>query len=354
MSVDPRAQVIEACRQAAGLGFMAGGDGNVSLRLPSGLFLVTPTNSDKARLTEADLLEVDAQGRAIHGLGRPSAETSMHLAAYASRPQAGAVVHAHSPLVCAWGMSRGELPVEALPEVLYHIGRIPSVPYFTPGSPELARAVEPLLRDHPCLLLTHHGALTTGRDINQAWLRAQKMEQAAATLLAAEQLGGARPLPPEEQEKLLAMGREHAAREEAAPSPAPLPLSQRFERVTIPLTSAFATEKRHSDARGHVHLIVDDKPLRRLGLLTLNVGAGYRGGHFHLRKHEGFYIVAGRARCELACVESGERLSFEVSEGTRLWIEPGVAHRFQALTPLTFIEFTDRSYESEDDRPYQF
>ncbi len=354
-AADPRAQLIAVCRQAADKGFMAGGDGNVSMLLESGRVLITPTASDKANLSEADLLEVDRQGRLCHGLGRPSAETSLHLAAYRARPEVRAVVHAHSPFACAWAACGQSLPMEALPEVLYHLGRIPSVPYATPGSPELAQAVEPLLREHCCLLLDHHGSLASGADLAQAWLRAQKIEQAALTLLAAQQLGGAVPLPLAEQEKLRALGRAHAGQAPgASPVPAPPPLAQRFEMITVPLTAAFAVEKRHTDARGQVHLIVDDKPLRRVGLLTLNAGAGYRGGHFHLRKHEGFYIVSGRALCQLACPVTGERLDLELEPGTRMWLEPGVAHRFQALTDLTFVEFTDRSYEAEDDRPYPF
>lgn len=132
------------------------------------------------------------------------------------------------------------------------------------------------------------------------------------------------------------------------------PLAERIERVTLPLTAGFAVEKRHADARGQAHLIINDRPLCRVCLLTLNVGAGHRGGHFHRHKHEGFYIAAGRALCELACVESGERLSFEAGLGERLWLPPGIAHRFTALEPLTFVEFTDRPYDAGDDLPFAF
>jgi L-fuculose-phosphate aldolase len=134
----------------------------------------------------------------------------------------------------------------------------------------------------------------------------------------------------------------------------PQPLARRIELKNLPLTSEFAVEKRGQDGRGQAHLIVDDRPICRVCLLTLNPGTGFRGSHMHRNKHEGFYVVSGRAQVELVCQKSKERLTLDLGPGDRLWLPPKVAHRISAVEPLCFVEMTERPYDPEDDRPFEF
>jgi L-fuculose-phosphate aldolase len=100
---------------------------------------------------------------------------------------------------------------------------------------------------------------------------------------------------------------------------------------------------------------VDDWPSRRLAVLTLNPGQGWRGRHLHRHKREGFYVFRGRAKAELVCARSGERLDLILEPGARLELPPGVAHRFAAIDQeLVFVEYTDRSYQADDDAPFAF
>ncbi len=132
------------------------------------------------------------------------------------------------------------------------------------------------------------------------------------------------------------------------------PLAQRVRVALLPLTSDFATEKRFRDSRGEGHLILNGPEVRRVGLFTLLPGTGHRGGHLHRAKNEYIYIVAGRGLAEFWSPESGERLSLELQAGHRLFMPAGVAHRFAALEPLTFVELSDRPYQAEDDLPVDF
>ena len=99
-----------------------------------------------------------------------------------------------------------------------------------------------------------------------------------------------------------------------------LPLAQRVEVVKLPLASEFATEKRFKDSRGEGHLILNGPVVQRVGLFTLEPGAGYRGGHLHQSKNEYIYIAAGKGIAELYCPDTGERLDLEVEAGDRLFI----------------------------------
>ena len=56
---------------------------------------ITTSGVDKGLLTADQIVEIDANGDVVAGLGRPSAEASLHLAIAAVR-DTGAVLHTHS------------------------------------------------------------------------------------------------------------------------------------------------------------------------------------------------------------------------------------------------------------------
>jgi methylthioribulose-1-phosphate dehydratase len=56
---------------------------------------ITSSGVDKGALTVEDVLQVDGDAKVVEGVGRPSAETKLHLAVVRTRG-AGAVLHTHS------------------------------------------------------------------------------------------------------------------------------------------------------------------------------------------------------------------------------------------------------------------
>ncbi|RMH87376.1 MAG: hypothetical protein D6681_15210 [Calditrichaeota bacterium] len=54
-----------------------------------------------------------------------------------------------------------------------------------------------------CLLLDHHGSLTVGRSLQEAFYKLELMEHSAKSYLLALQIGQVRELPREEIEKLM-------------------------------------------------------------------------------------------------------------------------------------------------------
>jgi ribulose-5-phosphate 4-epimerase/fuculose-1-phosphate aldolase len=53
------------------------------------------------------------------------------------------------------------------------------VPYFRPGSAELAGAIEEKAVGHNCLVLRNHGLITIGSNWNEAVDRAEELEETA-------------------------------------------------------------------------------------------------------------------------------------------------------------------------------
>jgi L-fuculose-phosphate aldolase len=85
-----------------------------------------------------------------------------------------------------------------LPEAIFHLGRVPLVPFAMPGTPALGDAMAPFLADHDVFLLASHGATTVGPSLRLAHQRMENLEHAARILHAAEQLGSPRPLRDED------------------------------------------------------------------------------------------------------------------------------------------------------------
>jgi len=189
-----RAAVVACCRRLDALGFAPATDGNVSVRLGEGTVLVTPAEREKGSLSPDDLLVVDLDGRVVEGDGRPTTETPMHLACYRARGDVGGIVHAHPPAATAFAVSGLPLEAPVMPEVVATVGRVPLVPYATPGSAELAAALAPFVAGHDAFLLASHGVLALGRDAREALHRLERVEHLAKVTLAARLLGGPRVL----------------------------------------------------------------------------------------------------------------------------------------------------------------
>lgn len=88
--------LIETARDFGGRGWTPATSGNYSIRLNDGNMLITRSGANKRRLAPADLMRLDAEGKALEA-ARPSAETQLHVQIYRHDPGARAVLHVHSP-----------------------------------------------------------------------------------------------------------------------------------------------------------------------------------------------------------------------------------------------------------------
>jgi L-fuculose-phosphate aldolase len=132
---------------------------------------------------------VDARGRRRSGRHNPTSELDLHLRILKLRPDVHAVVHAHPPTATGFALAGEGFETFALTELIFQLGRVPLVPYGTPGTPELADRVEPYLAEHDGLLLANHGAVTVGPTLESAWIRMESLEHAARILFVARTLG---------------------------------------------------------------------------------------------------------------------------------------------------------------------
>lgn len=187
-----RRLMCELGRRLWRCGWVAANDGNFSRRLGEGLFLVTPAGVSKGALSEEMLVVVDANGAVAEPCGfAPSSETALHLACYRARPDVGGVCHAHPPAATAFACCRRGITEALLGETIMSLGReIPCAPYARTGTAELTAAALPLVAVHNALLLSNHGALTLGTNLEEAYARMETLELTAQIHLNARILGG--------------------------------------------------------------------------------------------------------------------------------------------------------------------
>ncbi len=179
----------EICRIGRSLfdrGLTAGSSGNISARLPDGGWLMTPTNASLGALDPARLALFDAAGRFVSG-DVPTKEAFLHFSMYGERAEAGAVVHLHSSHSTAVSLLADVDPDDVLPALtayyVMRVGRLPLVPYFAPGDPDLAHAVRALAGRHHAVLLANHGPVVAGRSLADAQYATEELEETAKLFL---------------------------------------------------------------------------------------------------------------------------------------------------------------------------
>lgn len=192
---DVRVDLAAAFRLAA----LAGWDDTVYTHLSAtvpgepGVYLINAFGLGFDEITASSLVKVDVQGRVVDGSGRAVNPTgfTIHGAVHAARPELECVVHLHAP----WGVALSALPEGLLPisqwAMRFH-GRLGRHAYegLALGSAEQARLVRNL-GALDGLILEHHGTLTVGHTVAEAYMLMHLLERAAqAQLRAMAAVGG--------------------------------------------------------------------------------------------------------------------------------------------------------------------
>lgn len=203
--METREIMCDICHKTWQLGWVAANDGNLSVKLPNGNFLATPTGISKSFITPEKLVVIDGEGNVLEAENgyRPSSEIKMHLRCYQERDDVGAVLHAHPPTATGYAVAHVPLDRYTMIETVAAIGSIPVTPYGTPSTYEVPDAIAPYLQEHDVLLLANHGALTVGADAITAYYRMETLELFAKISLTAHLLGGEKEISEENIQKLI-------------------------------------------------------------------------------------------------------------------------------------------------------
>lgn len=191
-------EFVRQARRVGAAGLTICSSGNLSWRLENDEVLLSGTGSWVPELT-ADRVSVCrlSTGEVLNGV-RPSMESVFHMGVMRRREDVNVVLHFQSPYATAVAcMDRRPDNFNFTAEMALHVGdTIPMIPYFRPGSPELASHVIDALTEHNSAMLLKHGQVVCGKDFDQAFERAMFFEMGCR--IAVLNGGNVNPLTTEE------------------------------------------------------------------------------------------------------------------------------------------------------------
>jgi len=178
--MDIREQLCEFGHSLYTRGLTHGSTGNLSVRLPNGNLLVTPTGSSLGRITPESLSVVSPKGELVSG-PPPTKEVPLHQALYSTRgDKAGAVVHLHSCYATALSLLPTDNERDWLPRLtpygIMQLGQVRLLPYFIPGSPEIGSAIKGLAGKHSAIMLANHGPVVSAKTLEAAVYASEELE----------------------------------------------------------------------------------------------------------------------------------------------------------------------------------
>lgn len=188
-------EMIEYANRLAEHGLIRGSNGNISARVDEKHILITPTQLPKGYLRKSDIVLIDVKGKTIEGKHPPSMDSEFHTAAYQSRPDVQAVIHAHPVITTAFSLAEKKIETGSLPEFDYLFPKgVPIVPYRPQESKELAAVLHDVFSTNDIIILSHHGTLAVGRSLMMAWMLTEHLEACFEVLFYAECLQKAGPI----------------------------------------------------------------------------------------------------------------------------------------------------------------
>ncbi len=162
--------------------YIAGSAGNLSALRDDGHIICTPTNSNLGKLKESEISVISPDGILTEGKP-PTKEVAFHQTIYKKYNKAKAVIHLHSTyltaLSCLNNLDAQNVIKAFTPYVVMRLGKVPLIPYFKPGSPQISEAIETLPNDISGFLMANHGVTVFGENIKDACHKFEELEETA-------------------------------------------------------------------------------------------------------------------------------------------------------------------------------
>ena len=207
-NLDKRNKIIEFSLKLNSTNLSPLRSGNISLRSEENGtdgYLITPSGKKYETLKPEDIVFMGLNEEVENNnlTNKPSSEWRFHRDIYVNKQVAQAIVHAHSPHATAVS-SHGK----AIPPFHYMIALaggedIKCADYATFGTEELSNNVIKALENRSACLMSNHGQVAFGKNLDQAFELAQEIENICHQYTIALKLGKPKILSFEEMKKVL-------------------------------------------------------------------------------------------------------------------------------------------------------
>ncbi len=156
-------------------GLVQGTSGNLSIRVDEENMLVTPSGRNYETLRAEDMVLININTLEHTGQIKPTSEKALHSEIYKARPDVRAVIHTHGTYSGVFAAC------ESSPDE-----KLPLAKYALPGSDALAKNTASALDNGMGAIMSHHGMVACGADMDEAFKNAVYWEDQARYKLFAE------------------------------------------------------------------------------------------------------------------------------------------------------------------------
>ncbi len=179
--------------------------GNISVRSIENSvegFLITPSGKKYDTLKEEDIVFVSSDGNHDTNL-KPSSEWRFHKDIYLKKSDAKAIVHAHSPHATAVSAHGKDIPAFHYMIALAGGDSIKCAKYATFGTQELSNNVIYALENRKACLMSNHGQVAFGENLESAFELAEELENICHQYINTIKLGDPKILSSSEMDVIL-------------------------------------------------------------------------------------------------------------------------------------------------------
>ena len=209
-NLDQRNKIIEFSLKLNSTNLSPLRSGNISLRSEENGndgYLITPSGKKYETLKPEDIvfmgLNLNEEEENNDSANKPSSEWRFHRDIYVNKEEAQAIVHAHSPHATAVSSHGKPIPPFHYMIALAGGEDIKCADYATFGTEKLSNNVIKALENRSACLMSNHGQVAFGKNLEQAFELAQEVENICHQYTIAIKLGNPKILSFEEMRKVL-------------------------------------------------------------------------------------------------------------------------------------------------------
>jgi len=188
MFENEKKELIKAGIMLDRYGLIALGGGNVSVRMPTGEILMSPSGMMYEELVPDDVVVMDIDGNIIEGSRRPSTDIEALLYILKEMPEVNAIIHTHQPYATGIGLVEDEFVCTLTTLANAARGSVTVAPFSAPNSLLMGENTVKYLNGKLAVILKHHGVVGVGDSLKQALYACVYMEEAAKAYVAARSI----------------------------------------------------------------------------------------------------------------------------------------------------------------------
>jgi len=173
-------QIIETGKWIWEKNLSGGLSGNISVRASSDVILITARSTCLGMLKKEDVCTIDSEGTPLMKGFLPSSENPFHTSVYKNL-DAGAVIHVHPTLCNAYFSVHDKIEFDTF-ETRLTLGDIPVIDQKTPTITDILPVIEGLKKSN-IVVLKHHGVVSIGETLKDAFFLIQTLEEAVKIAL---------------------------------------------------------------------------------------------------------------------------------------------------------------------------